>query len=364
MYFNIKRISLIMLLVVLCTFSVWAKENGENFSEEVTKVSLLEKANDLAISMDDITTKKKGEWSFNAYEHKFTDKYFSPWVDPLAYNSYWYMYYPPKVREYYDAEKFKLDNVLFYHNPQLGTSIAPIAFAFDELKYRFYIGVGFLMSGHFLMLGHGATLYYGTHLFLNSVIQVEPYIDFIYKDNLRIRLTPIRHVCYHMSGDILGDNELHTDSRDPSTIGTIDRYKDVGFEQVHASANYRWGWFNFYGGVAAAVTNFWKCSYINLAYLYAGAEMKYPVFGDFNIIAGLHLGANYDRLGDLTHNMDDNTYSIKNTYEEWTPLISAGLGFGIHDWIIGLKFDYGRSRQIYAVEHMESRIGLSAYLYL
>lgn len=369
---RILKQSLCLSIFVLLTSFVFV--TGEELIDEVGNnkaieeqenkdTSLISKANDLAEDMDQITDKKKVQWSFNPYNRKFKDKYFNPWVDPLSYNSYWYMYYPPLVEKYYNKEKFKLDSVLFYHNPQLGTQISPIAFAFDELKYRFYIGVGFLMSGHFLMYGHGATQLYGTHLFLNSVIQVEPYIDFIYKDNLRIRLTPIRHICYHMSGDILGDKSLHTNSEDPN-VQYPDEFRDVGFEQVHASVNYRWGWFNFYGGLAVAVNNFETCTCINMFYGYGGAEMKMPLFGDVNLIAGLHLGANYDKIGNLIHYINGNTYEVKDAYYEWTPLISTGVGLGIHDWVMGLKFDYGRSRQIYAVEHMEMRLGFSAYLYL
>ena len=357
-----KIIISVFSLIIISSFTFLFAENNVLVEEKN-----INKAEEIASSMDSYTENKKIQWSFNPYKRNFEDKYFNPWVDPLSYNSFWFMYYPPKVREYYDAERFKLDNVLFYHNPQLGTQISPIAFAFDNLKYRFYIGVGFLMSGHFLMLGGGATQYYGTHIFLNSLIQVEPYIDFIYKDNLRIRLTPIRHICYHMSGDILGDSNLHKNSQTISPSDKYyktDKYKDIGFEQIHASVNYRWGWFNFYGGLAGAVTNINVCTCINLFNFYGGAEMKYPILGDLNLIAGLHLGGNYDKLGDLTHHIDTNTYSLSNVYYEFTPVISAGVGLGIHDWIIGFKFDYMRSRQIYAVEHMEMRMGLSACLYL
>lgn len=332
------------------------------------KSSVINSMDVAAKAMDQYTEKVGFQWLMNPFNRPKTDKNFSPWTDPLAYNSYWYVYYPPKVDTAYDRNKFKLDNVIFYHSPQLGTSVNPIAFGFDDLKYRFYIGVGFLWNGYFMMYGKGASQLYGTHLFLNSVIQVEPFIDFIYKDNLRIRLTPIRHICYHMSGDILGDSALHQlDSDiDPNTplASGCENYKDVGFEQVHLSANYRLGWFNFYGGLAGAVTNYDSCSYINLLYFYSGTEMRFPIWGDLKLIAGIHVGGNYDKLADLKHNLNDNTYEIINPRYQLTPIISAGIGFGIDNWVMGLKFDYGRTRQIYALDYMESRIGFSACLML
>lgn len=312
--------------------------------------------------MDNYTEYKRIQWNFNPFKHPYTDRFFNCWTDPYAYNSYWYMYYPPKIKESYDETKFQLDKVLFYHNPRIGTTVTPIAFGFNKLKHRFYIGVGFLWDGHFLMYGHGATKLYGTHLFLNSGLQVEPFIDYIYKDKLRIRLTPIRHICWHMSGDILGDDTLHVLDKD--NTGNGDEFRDVGFEQVHASVNYKWGWFNLYGGLAAAVTNFSQSNYVNLLYFYGGTEMKLPLNGELNFVAGIHVGGNYDRINTVVHILEGNKYICTGSRYEFTPVINMGAGLGIYDWVIGLKFDYARSRQIYAYDHMECRIGLSAYRFL
>ena len=40
-------------------------------------------------------------------------------------------------------------------------------------------------------------------------MQTELYFDYIYKESLRFRFTPVRHVCAHIGGDILGDYELY-----------------------------------------------------------------------------------------------------------------------------------------------------------
>lgn len=349
---KLKKCFSLLLIFISFSFFITAEEKEQSMFTNLEN------------KMDDYTEKKEFQWLFNPFKRPYTDRFFSPWTDPLAYNSYWYMYYPPKVEEAYDKNKFKLDKVLFYHSPQLGTSVTPIAFGFDELKYRFYIGVGFLWNGYFMMYGKGATQLYGTHLALNYVIQVETFIDFIYKNNLRIRLTPVRHICYHMAGDIVGDESLHVLGNNHPDNPNKEQFKDVGFEQVHLSANYRWGWFNFYGGVAAAINNFEQSSYINLAYFYSGSEMKLPIWGNMKLILGLHVGGNYDKICDIEHIIEGNQYKCVSSKYELTPIISAGVGIGVYDWVIGLKFDYARSRQIYTLDYMESRLGLSACLML
>ena len=50
----------------------------ENKTEEVQS---------LGAKMDQYTQKKKAEWNFNPFKKPETDKYFSSWADPYAYNS-------------------------------------------------------------------------------------------------------------------------------------------------------------------------------------------------------------------------------------------------------------------------------------
>ena len=92
--------------------------------------------------------------------------------------------------------------------------------------------------------------------------------------------------------------------------------------------------------------------------------MRLPLYGELNLIAGLHIGGNYDRINEIERIVQGNQYNCKSSRYELTPIISAGVGVGIYDWVIGLKIDYGRARQIYAYENMDFRIGLSACLLL
>ena len=77
------------LLILSCLFftffygfsQVAESENvqmPENKTEEVQS---------LGAKMDQYTQKKKAEWNFNPFKKPETDKYFSSWADPYAYNS-------------------------------------------------------------------------------------------------------------------------------------------------------------------------------------------------------------------------------------------------------------------------------------
>ena len=88
------------------------------------------------------------------------------------------------------------------------------------------------------------------------------------------------------------------------------------------------------------------------------------LYGELNLLSGLHVGGNYDRINDIQRVVEGNQYNCISSRYKLTPIISAGICLGIYDWVIGLKIDYGRARQIYAYDNMDLRIGLSACLLL
>ncbi len=343
------------LLILSCLFftffygfsQVAESENvqmPENKTEEVQS---------LGAKMDQYTQKKKAEWNFNPFKKPETDKYFSSWADPYAYNSSILLGTITNAKELYDKPAFKMDKISFFYNPQLATSVEPLALSFDEGRHRLGVGIGFLWNGSFAMYGGGASQLYGTSFLFSSIILVNPTITYIYDNKLQVQLFPIRHVCYHMGGDILGDKTLYD-------LENGDEFRDVGFEQTGASVSYRWGWFNFYSGITGAITNFYKSNFVNLVYFYGGTEMRVPIYGELNAVLSVHVGVNYDRISKIQRSADLLEYKLLSHYEEATPVFALGVGIEVHDWILGMKYDYARSRQMYAYEHMESKIGFSA----
>ena len=78
----------------------------------------------------------------------------------------------------------------------------------------------------------------------------------------------------------------------------------------------------------------------------------------------IHLGAYLDRINTINRTQGHGQgYPVTHTYDEWTPSIATGIGFEIYRFVIGVKYEYARSKQLYSYRKMESRIGLEASLF-
>ena len=97
---------------------------------------------------------------------------------------------------------------------------------------------------------------------------------------------------------------------------------------------------------------------------FIGSDLRIPIWGEISFISGIYIAANYDLINDITRNVNGQRYFINSSYKQWLPSISVGVGFEIYRVIIGLKYDYSRSKQLYAHKTMESKIGLDISLYL
>ena len=82
-----------------------------------------------------------------------------------------------------------------------------------------------------------------------------------------------------------------------------------------------------------------------------------------NLVTGVYVGAFLDEVNTIMRNKKGEGYPALNSYHEWTPSIATGIGFEVYRFIIGVKYEYARSKQLYAYRKMESRIGLEASLF-
>ena len=163
-------------------------------------------------------------------------------------------------------------------------------------------------------------------------MQVEAYFEYIFNNKLKIRFAPLRHICIHMSGDILGDETLYDKKKE--------EFRDVGFEQMHLSANYRWGWFSFYGGTSFAISGFNISNLANLFNIYAGADVRIPIWGEISLITGIHVGAYLDRINIVNRTQGHGQgYPVTYSYDKWTPSIATGIGFEVYRFVIGVKYE-------------------------
>ena len=142
-----------------------------------------------------------------------------------------------------------------------------------------------------------------------------------------------------------------------------EEFRDVGFEQMHLSAAYRWGWFSFYGGTSFAITGFKKSNIVNLFNIYTGIDFRFPIWGEISLVTGVYAGAFLDEINTIIRDKKGDGYPALNSKNEWSPSVSVGIGFEIYRFIIGVKYEYLRSKQLYAYRKMESRIGLEASLF-
>ena len=336
MIFVLKTI----IILILYSITVYSQDTNNNTLKE---------------KMDNYTETVKTQWEFNPLKNYKTDRYFSGWTDPNSYSTRFWIGEVLNAKEMYPNPNFNFDKIDFFYNPTLATEVTPIAFKYKD-KHRFKIGVGYLTHFYLSKYKKGYYQYYGQSLMYGTYMQVEVFFDYIYNNQFKLRFTPLRHICSHISGDILGDSSLYDKEKED--------FMDSGFEQMHASAYYKYGWFTFYGGVTFAITGFDKSNIVNLFNIFVGTDFRVPIWGEISFITGLYLGLNYDKINDIVRNMDNGSYFIRDSYIRWSPVISVGLGIEIYRVIIGLKYDYAASKQLYSHKKMESKIGMDISLYL
>lgn len=334
------------MIKIIFTFAVILLLNSIIYSQE---------NNTFKDKMDNYTQKVKMKWEFNPLKNYETDRYFSGWVDPDAYSSRFWLGDMLNIDKMYNNDNFNFDKMDFYYQPTLATELAPIAFRYNEV-HRFKIGIGYLTHFFLSKYKKGYDKYYGQSLMYGTYMQVEVFFDYIFNNTFKLRFSPLRHICAHISGDILGDETLYNKEKED--------FKDSGFEQMHVSAYYKYGWFTFYGGMNFAIIGFDKSNIVNLFSTFAGTDFRVPIWGEISFITGIYLGLNHDLINNVSRYANGQKYYINDKHVEWIPEISVGVGFEIYRVIIGLKYDYGRSKQLYAYKTMESKIGLDISLYL
>ncbi|WP_157143817.1 hypothetical protein [Brachyspira pilosicoli] len=311
--------------------------------------------NSLEQKMESYSQKVKTQWKYNPLRNPETDKYFSGYADINNYNTKFWFGTIFNANKLYNNKNFTIDKVIIFHSPTLSTELAPIAFNINEETHRIRIGVAYSAKFNFAHYQYKYDKLYGTSFLFSTYMQVEAYFDYIFKNKLKIRFAPLKHVCYHMGGDILGDDSLHNK--------IDDEFIDVGFEQMHIAAYYRWGWFSFYGGTLFAITGFKKSNLVNIFTIYAGSDFRFPLWGEMNLIAGFYVAGEYDEFNRIDRKATGEGYNAIESIYKWSPSVSVALGLEIYRFAIGIKYEYLRSRQLYAFKKMESKIGLEASLF-
>ena len=118
----------------------------------------------------------------------------------------------------------------FYYQPTLATEVTPIAFNYNEV-HRFKIGVGYLTHFFLSKYKNGYDQYYGQSLMYGTYMQVEVFFDYIFNNTFKLRFSPLRHICSHISGDILGDENLYDKGKEefrfPKANNPLKKIQDI-----------------------------------------------------------------------------------------------------------------------------------------
>lgn len=86
-----------MLIIFILSMHIYAQET-----------------NSIKLKMDTYETNTKLKWNYNPFKNYDTDRYFSSWADPNAYNSSFLLGKIFNIKEMYKNPNFKFDNIDFF----------------------------------------------------------------------------------------------------------------------------------------------------------------------------------------------------------------------------------------------------------
>ena len=318
----------------------------------VSNLSYAQTASDIETTkekMDTYAEKTKAKWKFNPFRRTDIEKRLIGWQDPYANITRFWIGSQLNANQMYP--NLHTENIVLYFSPTVATEFSVVAFDTEKLKFR--LGVGVLVELNLGLYGGKKFPIYGKTFLFTDYVQVEVYLDFIIDDSWKFRWIPIRHKCSHASGDILGDPTLH----DPIKNAFV----DLGYEEMTFSLYYNWSWFTFYGGLGFGYSNLKTTNYASIFSAFWGTDMRVPIWGDMNFIAGLYVSADYDKINTITRT--DSGYQLDHSFTKWYPTISIGVGLEIDRYILGFKYIRMRSRQVTSYRVIEERIGFEATIF-
>lgn len=319
----------------------------------LTICNLLYSEDNFKNKMDKHISQVQNKWRFNPFRYETLKRLYG-WLDPEVYNSKYWIGDIFNIENMYPKYEYRFDKMAFYHQPTLATEINPIDILYKD-NHRFRIGVGFLTQFYLSVYKPNFSIYYGESLFFGTYMQTELYFDYIYKESLRFRFTPVRHVCAHIGGDILGDYELYDINKE--------EFRDSSIESMNFAIYYNYGYFTFYGGFSFAMSGFNESNFINLFKISYGTDFRLPIWGEISLITGIYAALDYDKINFVYRAHNFKGYRITDSYNKCYPFVAVGIGIEVYRFTLGIKYEYNRSRQLYAYRKMESKLGLEATLF-
>lgn len=340
------------LYISILNMAIYAQEinSSPNYNQSN------DSANTLVEKMNSYTDEKEAKWSFNPFRRTEDERRMIGWQNPNANITRFWAGTLINASDIYTNENFFLDDISIYTMPTLASEFSLVAF--EVSKFKFYIGVGFLLDFNMPIYGEHVPRY-GYSLILSDHMKFEGYIDMLIDDVWKIRFIPLRHRCDHIGGEWYGDPSLF----DQDT----GEFCETGYDNMGIDLFHIFGWFTFYGGME------WNMNWLipatpstfrTLFDAHIGTDIRFPIWGKLSVIAGFYVAATYREYKDLYKAVDPDTLLsdeatiIGEPYTKWQPTISLGLGLEIDRYSIGLKYIQKPSDQPHSHKEIEQKFGL------
>lgn len=326
------------------------------FSQEVEKssdsdnVSIIEK-------MDNYTAEKKALWQgFQPFRRTEAERRMVGWQDPHANISRFWIGDSLNAEAMY-GEAFHTDDISAYFTPTVAMEFTAVPVDIGNVKLR--LGLGLLMDLNMCVYNEYMPLY-GKNFIFSDYVQVEVHLDVIINDIWKVRLIPLRHGCQHNSGDYYGDPLLY----DLETTG----FADSGNEGMALQVFNLFGWFTFYGGIEANYHYLFEPTFVTLFGAHIGTDMRFPIWGDLSIIAGIYASYDYIQYAERVKELNDEGVYVPSLIgdpeKEWKPTVSVGIGVEIDRMTFSFKYMRRPSQQLHSHREIEERIGFEGAVYV
>lgn len=293
----------------------------------------------------------KAEWQYNPFKKVEGENKLTGWLDPNSYLMRFWIGDVVSKRANLADPNWNIDNGVTFFSATAVADLNPIAFRIDDWMFR--IGVSYLVDLQFIVYKKGTEPLYGLNgsVMMSDYMRVNLHVDAIYKNKLKIRVTPLYHICSHASGDYMGDPSFS------------DIYKskvsDLAIEGMNIEAFYNWNYFTFYGGLNFIYRGIDKAPYATIFGANIGTDVRIPIWGEINFITGFYFALNYDVIREYNVRTGD----MLSEKEQLNPAIVVGAGFEIYNYILGVKYSRMQSRHPLSYTTIDEYWGFEVAIY-
>lgn len=293
--------------------------------------------------------KVRAQWKYNPFRTSSRERLLFGWQNPNAFITRFWIGGIPNLPSVFPDPNMKAHDIAIAFAPLLATELNVIPFEVGRLKVR--IGVGFLADLNFFVYKSHIKQLYGNTFLVSDFLNVSTFIDFVVDDTWKIRWIPLIHLCSHGGGDYFGD---------PSLGGTKE-WADMGYESMGFEFYYNWNYFTFYSGMRFGMRGVFESHYATLFSLFAGADVRIPVWGYLNFIAGFFVAGDYNTINTLQR--EGNHIETLASHKQWNPVFSSALGLELDRLTFSFKYSQMQSRHLVAFRKRDIRYGFETTIY-